>query len=196
MNLSWNATESVAPVTSVEIARTPGFTRLRQVRCTEALRLLQRHERAERGALQVHDQGTDQAGNETVRTITVTPGPRLFGPSNGARLTTPPALRWTPIRHATYYNVQLYRGDRKVLSMWPSHAKLQLKQSWHFGGHLWRLKPGTYRWYVWPGYGRRSSAKYGSMVGKGRFVMEAANAAVAAYTAYPNLGTLVPDASR
>jgi hypothetical protein len=112
----------------------------------------------------------DQAGNVTVRTISVTPGPRLLGPALNARLTGPPLLRWTPVRGASYYNVQLYRGG-KLLSLWPRHTTLQLKRAWRFEGRPYRLTPGTYIWYVWPGFGSRAAARYGALIGRGRFIV-------------------------
>jgi hypothetical protein len=81
-------------------------------------------------------------------------------------------LSWTPAPSATYYNVQLYRGDpRKVLSLWPTLAGLQLKSTWRFAGRRYRLKPGRYRWYVWPGFGKRKAGRYGRMIGSGAFVI-------------------------
>jgi hypothetical protein len=197
VNLSWDASANVAPITSLQIERTPGFS-------GAASSVMQRGNSGAYTDSQVRNwvhyrytiTARDEAGNVSARTITVTPGPRLLGPANGARLTTPPTLRWTPMRSATYYNVQLFRGDRKVLSTWPAHAKLQLKRTWHFGGHLWRLKPGKYRWYVWPGYGRRSAARYGSMVGKGTFVVTSAKSAAAGDVVYPALRILAPDPRR
>jgi hypothetical protein len=112
----------------------------------------------------------DPAGNVTVRTISVIPGPRLLAPVMNARLITPPLLRWTPVRGASYYNVQLYRGT-KILTLWPAHASLRLKRAWRFDGRLYRLTPGRYRWYVWPGFGSRAAARYGSLIGGGRFVV-------------------------
>jgi hypothetical protein len=112
----------------------------------------------------------DQAGNVTVRTVSVIPGPRLLAPVPNARLSAPPLLRWTPVRRARYYNVQLYRGP-KILTVWPAHASLRLKRAWRFDGRLYRLTPGRYRWYVWPGFGSRAAARYGSLVGRGRFVV-------------------------
>ncbi len=53
-------------------------------------------------------------------------------------------LAWTPVRGATYYNVQLFHGGGKVLSMWPAHARLQLPRAWRFKGHHYRLRPGRY----------------------------------------------------
>lgn len=113
---------------------------------------------------------TDQAGNVTVQSVVVRPGPQLLTPASEARLSGPPLLSWTAVPRATYYNVQLFRG-RKVLSAWPSRARLQLERTWRFGGRLQRLRPGRYQWYVWPGFGSRASARYGRAVGSGVFVV-------------------------
>jgi hypothetical protein len=40
-----------------------------------------------------------------------------------------------------------------------------------FNGHRYRLRPGTYRWYVWPGYGRISASHYGALLGSSTFVV-------------------------
>jgi hypothetical protein len=113
----------------------------------------------------------DQAGNAAVTSTTTTPRPRLLGPAPNAHLTAPPMLSWTAAPSATYYNVQLFRGGSKVLSGWPTHASLQLKHTWRFDGRRYRLKPGKYRWYVWPGFGRRKASRYGHMIGSGTFVV-------------------------
>jgi hypothetical protein len=114
----------------------------------------------------------DQAGNASARTVTVRPGPRLLAPAANAHVSAPPMLSWTPIRGATYYNVQLYHGrGHKVLSVWPKQATLQLRQAWRFDGRRYHLKPGRYRWYVWPGFGRRNAADYGHAVGSGTFIV-------------------------
>ena len=81
----------------------------------------------------------------------------------------PPLLRWTPVRRASYYNVQLYRRGRKILSSWPARPRYQLKRRWTFGGKVRRLAPGRYRWYVWPGFGRRAQGRYGDVVGRRAF---------------------------
>ena len=114
----------------------------------------------------------DQAGNSSVRSVVVTPGPQLLSPAPNARLTDPPMLAWTPVHGATYYNVQLYSGYlKKVLSLWPGHASLQLKRTWRFDGRRYRLKPGRYRWFVWPGFGKRSAGRYGNRIGSGTFIV-------------------------
>jgi hypothetical protein len=112
----------------------------------------------------------DQAGNTTVRTVSIVAGPRLLAPSSEARVTAPPLLRWTPVRGASYYNVQLYRGT-KILTLWPARASLRLNRAWRFEKRFHRLTPGRYRWYVWPGFGSRSASRYGSLIGRGQFVV-------------------------
>lgn len=113
----------------------------------------------------------DQAGNMAVRTVDATPGIRLLSPPSGSQVTSPPLLRWTAVLRATYYNVQLFRNGRKVLSSWPARASLRLSRSWSFKDSRFRLRPGHYRWYVWPGVGPRSAALYGAMVGTATFTV-------------------------
>jgi len=116
---------------------------------------------------------TDQAGNDASRTLRVVPGPRLREPAAKQQLAAPPLLRWTPVRGARYYNVQLKRGGKKILSRWPGAAQLQLPETWRFKGRRHRLKPGRYRWVVWPGKGPRSDGRYGPRIGARSFVIVA-----------------------
>ena len=97
--------------------------------------------------------------------------PALLGPRANARLAGPPVLRWTRVPRATYYNVQLYRDGRKILTAWPTAPSFRLQSAWRFGGTTHRLRPGTYRWYVWPGFGPRSANRYGKLVGTRRFTV-------------------------
>jgi hypothetical protein len=95
----------------------------------------------------------DSAGNSSVATTAGVPRAPVF-----------PLLRWRRVRGADYYNVQLFRDGRKILSAWPRHARLQLKPSWTFRGHRYHLTGARYRWYVWPGYGSRGNERYGRMI--------------------------------
>ena len=70
---------------------------------------------------------------------------------------------------ATYYNVQLYYGPRKILSAWPNQAKLKLARSWLYSGRQFQLRKGLYRWYVWPAFGPRTKARYGQLLGQATF---------------------------
>jgi hypothetical protein len=114
--------------------------------------------------------GFDQAGNAASATVTVTATGPLLSPPPGARVTSPPVLTWTPVAHASYYNLQIVRG-RKILSVWPRRAYFRLPRSWSFDGHRYRLEDGVYHWYVWPGFGRLSVAKYGNRLGGSTFVV-------------------------
>ena len=95
----------------------------------------------------------------------------LLAPRSGARVTKPPLLVWRGVPRAGYYNVQLFRGKQKVLSAWPTRARLRLRARWKFAGRVRRLTPGTYRWYVWPGYGVPSARNYGQLLGQSSFVV-------------------------
>lgn len=113
---------------------------------------------------------TDAAGNAVQQAVAVTPG-RLTAPAPRARLTAPPLLGWVAVPGARYYNVQLFRGTRKVLSVWPTAHRLRLTRTWRFEGRRMRLAPGTYRWFVWPGYGRRAQQRYGRLLGHRTFTV-------------------------
>jgi large repetitive protein len=95
----------------------------------------------------------------------------LIAPAAGAiiRAGHPPLLRWTPVRRARYYNMQLFRGGTKVLSAWPARPLYQLNMRWSFRGKRQRLMPGHYRWIVWPGFGPRSKTNYGKQIGRSTF---------------------------
>ena len=112
----------------------------------------------------------DQAGNRAVdRASGVPTGLPLLSPARGAHLENPPLLLWEPVKRASYYNVQLYRGRKKVLTRWPQAEKLQLAERWRYGGERYALKPGPYTWFVFPGFGERSARRYGELLGKSTF---------------------------
>jgi hypothetical protein len=167
VRLDWAA----AGASEVEVARSPG-------RRGEARTVLHRGpgtrliDRAVRNGRRYEYALTavDQAGNVATKAIGVTPGPRLLAPAARARLDSPPVLRWTPVRGARYYNVQLFHEGRKVLSAWPSRPRLALRASWRYRGRR-RLEPGRYRWLVWPGEGPRSRNEYGAAIGRRSFVI-------------------------
>ncbi|MET0762115.1 MAG: hypothetical protein ABWZ63_07250, partial [Thermoleophilaceae bacterium] len=96
---------------------------------------------------------------------------KLLSPRSGAlvRPGHPPRLEWMAVRGARYYNLQLWRNGRKVLSTWPARPHFQLKKRWEFGGRSWRFERGRYRWLVWPGFGARSKGDYGRRIGPSTF---------------------------
>jgi hypothetical protein len=112
----------------------------------------------------------DAAGNGRSGTVSAVPGYRLLSPAV-VRTKRPPLLRWTPVRGARYYNLQLSRGGRKILSVWPSRARYQLKRRWSYAGKRRRLVPGQYQWRVWPGFGPRAKGDYGKQIGPRTFTL-------------------------
>ncbi|HVP02447.1 MAG TPA: hypothetical protein VMT10_07760 [Solirubrobacteraceae bacterium] len=120
----------------------------------------------------------DDAGNASSAAISVVPEApplqRLASRSSNHRLARPPQLRWRAVAGARYYNVQVFRGHTKVLSAWPRRARMLMHRSWLYRGHTRRLSPGSYTWYVWPGFGRLGARRYGKLLGRNTFVIVAA----------------------
>ena len=50
-------------------------------------------------------------------------------------------------------------------------ATYVLKQKWKYLRKRYALTPGVYTWYVWPGFGPRSAAEYGQLVGSSTFTV-------------------------
>jgi hypothetical protein len=128
----------------------------------------------------------DEAGNTAAQTISVTPAALLYSPARGAVVKVAPLLAWKSVPRTSYYNVQLYFGTaglsirrvhsvsvsgRKVLSAWPAQPRFHLRKQWVFKGKHYKLTPGHYTWYVWPGVGKRAAAKYGKLIGKSDFIV-------------------------
>jgi hypothetical protein len=121
----------------------------------------------------------DAAGNATTATATAT---TAMAPVAPVTTTKPPkakakaklpTLRWRTRSEAKYYNLQLFRSGRKVLSAWPTKNHYTLKATWRYRGKTYKLTSGRYRWYVWPGYGRRAAHRYGRLIAKGRLTYPA-----------------------
>jgi hypothetical protein len=85
-----------------------------------------------------------------------------------------PILRWRRLPGATYYNVQLFHGSRRIYSAWPTMHQIGLHSPLKWSGHRSWLTPGRYRWYVWAGFGARRLAHY-EILGSARFELPRAN---------------------
>jgi hypothetical protein len=111
----------------------------------------------------------DQTGNASGG-VAAAATPRrqlLTAPPDGAKVKKPPKLVW--IGNASFFNVQLFRGDTKVLSAWPTKSTYVLKKTWKYDKRRYRMSPGLYRWYVWPAFGTRSKPEYGGLLGTSSF---------------------------
>jgi large repetitive protein len=134
---------------------------------------------------------SDAAGNVASSTLTLTPGGSAppspdaapapvvqAAPASGVVATpTPtakkavklPNLKWRRVKGADYYNFQLYRGNKKILTTWLTANEFQLRSSWVFHGRRMKLTDARYDWYVWPGFGKRSLRRYGHLITHQRF---------------------------
>jgi hypothetical protein len=117
----------------------------------------------------------DQAANTASTSLDVTakPAPQASPAKTTAPSPRLPRLRWRKVKAADYYNVQLYRGDKKILSVWPHLNRYKLHRAWTFRGKRRVLVAGSYHWYVWPGYGRRAEHRYGKLIAHRRFKIAA-----------------------
>jgi hypothetical protein len=115
--------------------------------------------------------GVDEAANRAEHKVGLVATGPLLSPAPAERVTAPPRLVWTAVKGASYYNVQLFSRGRKVLSAWPARPGLRLRRTWIYNGRRHRLRPGVYRWYIWPGIGRISANRYGRLLGSSTFVV-------------------------
>lgn len=130
-----------------------------------------------RGATVVTCVAGDRRGNVAVGKFTISvalvravrSASALFAPQAGARVRGTSVLRWRAVRKARFYNVQVYRNGRKILSRWPKRPRMRLGRSWTYQGRRFRLKRGVYVWYVWPAFGVPANPRYGKMLGGSSF---------------------------
>lgn len=76
-----------------------------------------------------------------------------------------PTMRWRSTPGAGYYNLQVFRGSRRVLNAWPTRNRLTVP--------LGVLRQGrSYVWVVWAGLGRRGEGRYAARpVGRSTFAV-------------------------
>jgi hypothetical protein len=117
---------------------------------------------------------TDKAGNRSGGVEVSTTPPVRTSLGRRAKVTpqTPLVLWWKPVKKARFYNLQLFRGQKKVLSSWPANPSVSLSGQWNWEGGKRKLLPGVYRWFVWPGFGKRKNSNFGKLVGSGTVVVK------------------------
>jgi HYR domain len=111
----------------------------------------------------------DLARNRSVAAqLSAWPSP-LRWPKYDSIVHSPPLVDWPRVRHASYYNLQVWRDGRKLLSVWPSNSQYRLRSIWRFHGAQHTLAGGRVTVFVWAGFGPKSRADYGPLYGKTRF---------------------------
>lgn len=88
----------------------------------------------------------------------------LPAPSKSAPPPHPKVFGWVPVRRATHYRVEFFRGSTKIFEARPVAARLELPQSWRYAGRRYRLVPGRHTWVVRPGFGPPARARYGRQI--------------------------------
>jgi hypothetical protein len=112
----------------------------------------------------------DATGNASPSvTVAISSSTLLASPRPGARVRRPPTLAWASISRARFYNVQLFRNGRKVMSTWPRRSRVHLAPRWHYAKHAYALTRGRYDWYVWPAFRSGGSIRYGPAIGHSFF---------------------------
>ena len=114
----------------------------------------------------------DVAGNVAEAIVSASPRPPLYRPAQGAVVRAPIAFAWEAVEGVGFYNFQLLRNQRKVLSAWPRVAGLSLGSTWRYAGKRHRLDPGVYHWYVWGARGSRERPVFGRPLGSSTFVVK------------------------
>jgi hypothetical protein len=97
---------------------------------------------------------------------------RILKPAFDSLHDSPPLIDWTFVRNAAYFNLQLWREGRKILSVWPLRSAHRLPANWRYNGRRYSLRTDRYRVYVWAGFGPKSAADYGPLLGWTAFRMK------------------------
>lgn len=109
----------------------------------------------------------DVAGNTRKRTIGLRYSNPLLLPRPGTTFGRAPLLNWIGVRRARYYNVQVWRDGRKILTRWPRRSRLRMPSRWTHEGVAYSMSTsGRYDLYVWP----RFRGRYGKSIGHTYFI--------------------------
>jgi hypothetical protein len=116
-------------------------------------------------------QSFDKAGNlSAAAEVAAWPSP-IVSPAYNAVVHSPPLLDWRSAPRATYYNMQVWRNGRKILSVWPLRSQYRLRSAWTFRGWRYTLSAGRVVVYVWPGFGSKAAVRYGPLYGRTVFTV-------------------------
>lgn len=165
--LTWHRPEDAA---AIEVERTPGVNGRKSTVVYQGRgeSFVDRTVRA--GAVYRYEiRAIDAAGNVGRLAVSTGEARPLHRPAAGATVRAPVVLAWKAAAGARFYNVQVYRGGEKILSIWPKRPTLRLPRTWAYAGKTHRLQPGLYRWYVWPARGTRERPVYGKVLGSSTF---------------------------
>ena len=106
-----------------------------------------------------HNGNASKPARRTVSLASLIP----LRPLTGSRVVEAPRLSWKAREGTAYYNLQVFRDGKRILTDWPSTASFRLPEN--------LLEPGTYTWFVWPALkGKGAAATFGDLIGRATFV--------------------------
>jgi len=82
-----------------------------------------------------------------------------------------PTISWQRVAGASYYNLVVWRGHRRILDLWPTSTRVILPGAWDYRGKRGSVSPGRYLWFAYPGFGAKTSAHYGTPVQNGVLIV-------------------------
>ncbi|MEJ7791802.1 MAG: hypothetical protein WKF65_07525 [Gaiellaceae bacterium] len=104
---------------------------------------------------------TSASATSAAPTTETTPAPTTTAPTTtaptttgGAALSATRVFSWLPVENARYYLVTFARDGKRLYRAWPTAARVTLPSRL-------ALRPGSYRWVVRPGLGKRSDGRVG-----------------------------------
>jgi hypothetical protein len=87
----------------------------------------------------------------------VSPRPKSARPrsSSGPKRDLSPKLQsrrfaWAPAKGATGYRVEIRKGSKLIFARETTRPEVEIPRTWKRDGVKHALRPGEYRWYVWP----------------------------------------------
>ena len=95
----------------------------------------------------------------------------LRSPKDGARLKKAPKLAWARDAEADYYNFSssaMAQNPQRLACQAQLHSQEELEVP---GPQLQAQSAASTRWYVWPGFGDRTAADYGELLGFRTFLI-------------------------
>lgn len=117
----------------------------------------------------------------TAPSVESTPGPATSPPPSDRpkRASAPPvpsghpprAFGWVPVKNASVYLVEVFRGTRKIFEARTARARVTIPVHWTYEGRRFTLAPGRYRWTVRPGFGVPRRAHFDKPIVQARLVV-------------------------
>jgi LysM repeat protein len=114
----------------------------------------------------------DRARNASPRAKIEGRASKILKPAFGSLHDSPPLIDWAFVRDAAFFNLQLWRDGRKILSAWPVRSAHRLPATWRYNGGRYSLRSDRYRVYVWAAFGSKPHTHYGPLLGWTEFRMK------------------------